>query len=133
MKTIATMALTAVPIFAWAALPADAGGPLNDKGVPHPGGPQWADAVAGQNPLTTEEAAAAMAFFWHCNETGNESAETLNLEAFVADIMAGGNEEDDFVEGGKHFSLVQRHLAEFRAMADVYWAVSCFINPYSGQ
>lgn len=130
MTTRAAIGLAAALAFAGAGLPAHAVGPLDEKGEVRAGGGQWADAVAGQNPMTADEAAAALAFFLRCDESGNASVKDQNLPAFQADIVAGGNEASDFRKGGKHHHLVRERMMEWRDYDDLAMVFLCVINPY---
>lgn len=111
-----------------AAVPAHAAGPVNGEGVLAPSRDAWADARAGHNPMTADEAAAAMAFFMRCREVGNLGE--LDVEAFITDVMVGGNPGNGFVEGGAHWDKVVAWREEFQGYADLGVTVMCFVNPY---
>ncbi|MFB9151274.1 hypothetical protein [Roseovarius ramblicola] len=126
-----TTGIFATTVLALAAVPALAAGPVNDKGVLAPPRDAWADARAGQNPLTTDEAAAAMAFFLRCRDVDNLGE--LDAEAFIEDVMAGGNPANGFTEGGAHWDDVQAWYGDFQSYADMAVTVMCYINPYRKQ
>ncbi len=127
MMTVGIL-VTTILAAGMAAAPALAAGPVNDAGVLAPSRDAWSDARAGHNPLSTDEAAAAMAFFLRCRDVGNLGA--FDADSFITDVIAGDNPANGFVEGGPHWDRVVAWYEDFRGYADMGVTVMCFVNPY---
>ena len=89
--------------------PVTAEGPITPGGVLNTAHDGWSEAVAGENPLTLDEAAATMAFFLRCRDVQNMG--DIDAEAFVTDVMAGGLDATGFTEGGAHWERVHGHYS----------------------
>ena len=121
LATAATLAL---------ALSAQAGGPVDDDGTLNPARTEWSSATPGDNPLTTDEAAATLAYLVVQEEKCSGTVESANYQfpKVKADIGAGGNAMDDFAPEGAHHDKTTAYINAFRAVED--WSAFCGINPY---
>lgn len=107
-------------------------GPM-EAGVLNPTQPGWIGAIPGQNPLTADEATATIAFFlvsqYYCPDVA--SMDNLNVAGLQADVAAGGNDINDFLEGGKFGDNVVGLMDQlYDDYPEVMMKMFCPMNPY---
>lgn len=118
--------------------PAMAAGPLDEAGEVDAQSTAWLSAEPGRNPMSVDEAIAAMGLLLAEMETCNlNGAKDFNLVALRDDIVAGGSDMADFKPGsGKHSPAVidhkERFTKKYKAVAHE-WGYICSFDPYRSR
>jgi hypothetical protein len=107
---------------------------LDANGELSPSQESWRNAVPGGNPMSGEEAAAAVALVRGCVIQEYVTRDQIDMAAFARDMVAGGNSPSDFREGGKYHDRLLEHLDSFEATARrndaLFMSIFCGFNPY---
>jgi hypothetical protein len=118
--------LTLTPVFA--------AGPLNSDGHIDPTQALWINATPGKNPMTADEAAAAMVLFNKSKIICRDKMSKNDVVSFFDDILAGGNALEDFEADGKYHGKMYNYQVFLElAFSDENIALTCTNNPYITQ
>lgn len=120
------------------ATPILAAGPLGEAGELDAQSAEWANADPGRNPMTVDEAVAAMGLILAEMEVCKLNGATdFNLVALRDDIVAGGGDMADFKPGsGKHSQAVLDHKERFKMKYESEaheWGYICYFDPYRSR
>ncbi len=88
----------------------------------------WKSVVAGQNPMTAEQAAAALAYIHFLEKKCDLK---IRWDDLIKDVESDGNAVADFQTGGKFHQQVGEKMDHYRHYSETAWAFACITVPYA--